>query len=88
MIMMMIDVDDDYSPFQILLFRVGVVVNLPKKTDNISRRLHCFSLEIKSEEREQKFHSDDVDYADLGITSDWSCRGEIWPQPIRSTIQT
>ena len=85
MIMMMIDVDDD--TFQILLFRVGVVVNLPKKTDNISRR-HWFSVEIKSEERAQKFHSDDVDYADLGITSDWSCRGGIWPQPIRSTIQT
>lgn len=47
-----------------------------------------FSLEIKSEERGQKFHSDDVHYADLGSTSDWSCRVGIWPQPIRSTIQT
>ena len=42
--------------------------------DNISRRLHWFSLEIKSEERAQKFHSDDVHYADLGSTSDWLCR--------------
>ena len=88
MIMMMIDVDDDYSPFQILLFRVGVVFKKPKKTDDISLRHHRFSLEIKSEERGQKFHSDDVQYADLGSTSDLLCRVGIWPQPIRSTIQT
>ena len=82
----MIDVDDD--TFQILLFRVGVVFNLPKKTDDISRRLHWFSVEIKCEERAQKFHSDDVHYADLDSTSDWSCRVGMWSQLIRSTIQT
>ena len=54
MIMMMIDVNDDYSH-------------------------HWFSLEIKSEERAQKFHSDDVHYADLGNISDWLCRVGIWP---------
>ena len=51
-------------------------------------RHHRFSLEIKSEERGQKFHSDDVQYADLGSTSDLLCRVGIWPQPIRSIIQT
>ena len=81
MIMMMIDANDDYSLFQILLFRV-------EKTDDISQLHRLVSLEIKSEERAQKFHSDDVHYADLGSTSDWSCHVGIWPQPIRRSIQT
>ena len=80
-IVMMIDADDDYSPFQIILFRVVVVFNLPKKTDDVSRRHHWFSLKIKSEERGQKLHSDDVHYADLDSTSDWLCRVGIWPPP-------
>ena len=43
---------------------------------------------MTSEEREQKFHADDVSLTkNLGGASDWSYREEILLQPIRSTTQ-
>ena len=42
---------------------------------------------MTSEQRAQKFHTDDVYYPDLGSGSDWSCRERNLLQPIRSTTQ-
>ena len=42
-----------------------------EKTADISRRHHRFPLEMTSEKRAQKFHTDDASPADLGSASDW-----------------
>jgi len=39
---------------------------------------------MTSEQRAQKFHTDDVHYPDLGSASDWLCREGIFFQAIRS----
>ena len=53
----------------------------------ISRHHHWFPLETMSEERAQKFHTDDVSLPRSGSTSDWLCRVANLLQPIRSISQ-
>ena len=57
------------------------------KTADTSQRHHWFSREMTTEERAQKFHTDEAHYPDLGSASDWSCHVGNLPQPIRSTTQ-
>ena len=44
-------------------------VDLP--TADVSRGRHLNSHKTTSEQRAQKFHTDDVHYPDLGSASDW-----------------
>ena len=59
----------------------------PEKTADIWRRYHCFSRQMRSEKRAQKFHTDDASLPRSGQCSDWSCRVGNLIQPIRSTTQ-
>ena len=53
----------------------------------ISWHHHWFPLETMSEERAQKFHTDDVSLPRSGSASKWSCRVANLLQPIRSVSQ-
>ena len=58
------------------------------KTADISRRHHWFPSEMRSEERGQKFHTDDVSLVRSGYgASDWLKQISPAARPIRSATQ-
>ena len=54
-------------------FLLSICFSPSLKTADTSQRHHWFSREMTTEERAQKFHTDEAHYPDLGSASDWSC---------------
>lgn len=75
--------NNETKSVSLALWRLGHLLSLRKQPSH-----DWFPRGMTSEQRLQKFHTDDVNYPHLGqgVSSDWPCRERNLLQPIRSTI--